>query len=320
MNIFLDESQQLRSGWRFSIYFLATFIAGSVVSAALALVLIVAYGQTEAEKIFAARPGLLFQGILLVVGSFFIGWACAHLFEKLRAASLGWALHTGWWRDLLIGSVLGLLTLGLAAAIAGVIGGYHPTLNANIGAAVPSLLIGFVIFFIAAAGEEALFRGYGLQTMTRAGLAPLGIALTSLPFAFVHLNNPNVSFWFTFANTILAGVWLGMAYLKTRSLWFALGLHWAWNWSMGALFGIPVSGITQITPEPLVRLHYTGPSWLHGGSYGFEGGLACSVALAVCILVIWLVPFPRPSAEMLEASPEAERPTERWADPNRYNG
>lgn len=320
MNILLDESLRLRSGWRFAIYFLGTFIAGSVATAGLAVVAVFVYGQQEAEKIFSSRPGLLLQGILLLVGSFFIGWACAYFFEKLRAGSLGWALHAGWWRDLLLGTGLGLLTLGLAAAIGGVIGGYRPTFTTNTAAALQSLLVSFVIFFIAAAGEEALFRGYGLQTMTRAGLAPLGIALTSLPFAFVHLNNPNVSFGFTFANTILAGIWLGLAYLKTRSLWFALGLHWAWNWSMGALLGIPVSGITQVTPEPLVRLHYSGPNWLHGGSYGLEGGLACSLALAVCIVVIWLARFPRPSAEMLEASPVAESPAETWADPNRHPG
>ncbi len=317
MNIFVDEQHRLRSGWRFVIYFLGTFVVSSILAAAAALVLFLAYGQNRAEQMFGDRPGFIIQGVVLVLASFFVGWACVALFEKLKAASLGWAMHSGWLRDLLVGSALGILTLGLAAAIAGVVGGYKPVFTTNLAAAFPSLLLALVIFVIAAAGEEALFRGYGLQTMARANLAALGIALTSLPFAFVHLNNPNVSFWFTFSNTILAGVWLGLAYLKTRSLWFALGIHWSWNWTMGAVLGIPVSGVTKVAPEPLMHLQYNGPAWLNGGSYGLEGGLACTIALVVSTLLIWKLPFPKASEEMLEASPLAEAADQKWDDPNR---
>ena len=64
--------------------------------------------------------------------------------------------------------------------------------------------------------------------------------LTSVPFAFAHLSNPNVVPGVTFANTALAGIWLAAAYLRTRSLWFPLGVHWAWNWALGAFFGLLV--------------------------------------------------------------------------------
>jgi hypothetical protein len=235
----------------------------------------------------------------------------------LSAASLGWALHTGWWKDLLIGSGIGILTVSLAALLAGAIGGYKFEFTSNISGAIPSSLISLGLLVLAAAGEEGLFRGYGLQTLTRANLAWLGILLTSVPFALVHLKNPNVSFWFTFSNTALAGIWLGLAYLKTRSLWLPLGLHWSWNWAMGALFGIPVSGITTLAPEPLMHVRYSGPAWLNGGAYGLEGGLACTIAVAISCLVVWRVRFLRPSEEMLDASPEERNPSGDWADPNR---
>ncbi|HZB44358.1 MAG TPA: hypothetical protein VE360_03915, partial [Pyrinomonadaceae bacterium] len=74
---------------------------------------------------------------------------------------------------------------------------------------------------------------------------------------------------------------------RTRSLWFAFGLHWSWNWTMGALLGLPVSGIRDITPDPLLRATDAGPAWLTGGPYGPEGGLAATLALVVSTLFVW---------------------------------
>jgi len=132
-----------------------------------------------------------------------------------------------------------------------------------------------------------LFRGYPLQTLARANLAWLGVVLTSVPFAAVHLANPNVVPGFTFVNTALAGVWLAIAYLRTRSLWLPFGLHWSWNWTQASLLGLPVSGINRVAPAPVLRAFNAGPDWLTGGAYGIEGGAACTVALLVSIVIVW---------------------------------
>jgi hypothetical protein len=113
----------------------------------------------------------------------------------------------------------------------------------------------------------------------------------------VHLKNPNVVAGFTFVNTALAGVWLAVAYLKTRSLWFPLGIHWAWNWAMASVFGLPVSGITELASNSLLHGIDLGPAWLTGGSYGPEGGLACTIALIVSTIFIW-------RTRLVSASPE----------------
>jgi membrane protease YdiL (CAAX protease family) len=123
--------------------------------------------------------------------------------------------------------------------------------------------------------------------LTRANLAWLGVLLTSVPFAAVHLNNPHAVPGFTFVNTTLAGVWLAVAYLRTRSLWLPLALHWSWNWAQASLLGFPVSGIERIAPAPFLQAVNVGPDWLTGGAYGVEGGAACTVALLISTLVIW---------------------------------
>ncbi|HEX8423827.1 MAG TPA: CPBP family intramembrane glutamic endopeptidase, partial [Pyrinomonadaceae bacterium] len=155
-----------------------------------------------------------------------------------------------------------------------------------------------VIFVFAAAAEEMLFRGYPLQTMMRALPFLAAVIPSSVLFAYVHLDNPNVAWGFTFINTTLAGFWLAVAYLRTRSLWFPLGLHWAWNWAMGALLGLPVSGITSLTRAPLFRATDTGPAWLTGGAYGIEGGAACTLALIISTIFIWKTPLLKADEEL----------------------
>ena len=67
--------------------------------------------------------------------------------------------------------------------------------------------------------------------------------ITSVLFGLAHLSNPSASAFSTI-NTILAGAWLGLAYLMTRSLWLATALHYSWNFAMVFIFGLPVSGLT----------------------------------------------------------------------------
>ena len=148
-----------------------------------------------------------------------------------------------------------------------------------------------------------MFRGYGLQTLTRARLAWVGVLLTSVPFGLVHLGNPNVVPGVTFANTALAGVWLAAAYLRTRSLWFPLGVHWAWNWALGWLFGLPISGITLIS-HPLLKAEQIGPAWLTGGNYGLEGGAACTVALSVSTIFLCRTPWLTATPELMKLTSE----------------
>lgn len=42
--------------------------------------------------------------------------------------------------------------------------------------------------------------------------------------------------------TLEAGVLFGAVYMATRSLWVAMGLHTAWNFLQGDVFGVAVSG------------------------------------------------------------------------------
>jgi uncharacterized protein len=69
------------------------------------------------------------------------------------------------------------------------------------------------------------------------------------------------------------------------SLWFATAVHLGWNWTMASLFDLPVSGIAMFqTPlyEPVTR----GDTWVGGGTFGPEGGIAGTIGLAAAVLVL----------------------------------
>ena len=297
--IFLNDAGRLRSGWRL-IIFIALFYAflmvlGSVVWGLYSLLINLA----PTLRPFTYLQELVFR-VVLLIGALGAGYFCGRWVEGLPWRALGASPHKGWIRDLLLGSLLGVLSLALATAIATAAGGLSFTLSGSEALAlVGRTLFGSAIMFVVAAfAEEALFRGYPLQTLTRAQLVWLAILINFVFFAAAHFQNPNWAPLGAF-NTGLAGIWLSVAYLRTRSLWFPLGIHWSWNWAMGSLFGLPVSGLTLVS-NPLMRGTDQGPQWLTGGSYGIEGGLACTIALVASTIYIWRTRLLMPDEELLK--------------------
>lgn len=300
MTAALNRHGRLRALWRFLffivIFYLALSMGAAFVQAALTIVL----GGPTAAGLIESIWGFALRSVVLFVPAALIGWACAELLEDLPWRSLGWALHQGWLRDLLLGLGLAAASTVLVAVMGLAFGGYRFTLNESVtaGAIIWTLVISGFIFMLGSAAEEMLFRGYLLQTLLRSWPAAVALVLPSVLFALVHLGNPNVSPFFTFTNTALAGVWLSVAYWRTRSLWLAFGLHWGWNWMQGPVLGSPVSGLTQLAPMPLLRFEDAGPAWIGGGAYGFEGGAACTLALIVSTLFILRTQLFRPTPEL----------------------
>ncbi len=302
--IFFNETGNLRSGWRAAV-FLFAFIFAVIL---LGMITRNVFVEMQIEADPKAGTFLVINALISLFPAILIGWLCGKLFENLPFKAIGTAFTKGWLKHLFFGLMIGAVTLSTAVLIAFIFGGLRFEFNfAEQNAILRSLAVSFLVFAAASAFEEALFRGYILQTFAREGFAWLAIALTSLFFGAVHLNNPDAGFIST-VNTILAGVWFGVAYLKTRDLWFVWGLHLMWNWMQGSFFGIEVSGLKEITATPLFREIDSGPSWLTGTTYGVEGGIVCSAAIITSTAVIWFLPNLKPDKNLLEmTSPKADQ-------------
>ncbi|HZS57363.1 MAG TPA: type II CAAX endopeptidase family protein [Bryobacteraceae bacterium] len=146
----------------------------------------------------------------------------------------------------------------------------------------PTLVTYLFALLIAAAGEEMIFRGYAFQLL----IEKIGPFATVLPvgvvFGFAHASNPNAT-WLGIMNTILWGILLGYAFLRSHDLWLPVGLHYGWN-AVLPLFGVNLSGLTIDVTRYSYRWDLTA-LW-SGGSYGPEGGLLTTIfAIALFFLI-----------------------------------
>lgn len=295
-SIFHNEFGRIRSGWRFSIFLLAfVLLSGIFVVGAVGLLSRLPIGFSQESLLAFIIPFLITAAIAV-----FLGWIFGRFFEDLPFRALGVWFTKNWLKDLISGLTLGAVSIGIAALIAYIFGGMRFETNQNSGNTAILLTLGvtLLIFTVGAIAEEVLFRGYLLQTMTRAKLAWVGVILTSFLFASAHNSNPGASV-FSWINTLLAGVWLAAAYLKTRNIWFPLGIHLTWNWVQGAFLGINVSGLSELASAPLMRVAEKGNAFIGGGDYGLEGGIACTIALIISTALIWFLPIFKATDEML---------------------
>jgi hypothetical protein len=283
-NLFYDENGIMRSGLRV-LLFLSIFIVGATAFGGVVLWVTKAFqGQSPMDGLVLMSATHIVWLALALGG----GWLCGGLLERLPMKALGASFEKEWATDFAKGSFLGIATFVIAAIIVVVAGGATFSMPEDFlfdnffHSALQSL--GFLA--IAAAWEEALFRGYILQTLARSGFAWPAIIVTALLFGLAHAGNPDVS-PIAIVNTVLAGIWFGLAYLKTRNLWFVFGLHLFWNWIQGAIFGIEISGLKNLIEMSLLIETDNGPAWLTGGAYGIEGGIACTVAILISMAVIW---------------------------------
>jgi membrane protease YdiL (CAAX protease family) len=168
----------------------------------------------------------------------------------------------------LVGAVMGVLALAGAYRFGGI----------DAAQATPAALAtGFAQMAFVAVLEELLTRAIVFRLLERVLGSWAALALSSVLFGLGHVpNNPDASA-LSFAIVVVAGAFFGAAYLATRRLWLCIGLHAGWNFTLGHVFSIAVSGHPR-TPGLLVGT-LDGPAWLTGGAYGLEASLLTLLAL-----------------------------------------
>jgi membrane protease YdiL (CAAX protease family) len=186
-------------------------------------------------------------------------------------------------REALFGAGVGFGFVFISASLIAVLGGYSFSWSST--GLVPAVLVPAAVALGAAVTEELLFRGLVLQAVERLCGSRAALAITAVVFGGAHLANPGATAWSSLAIAAEAGVLLGAAFLWRRNLWFVVGLHFAWNTTVG-LLGIPVSG--HAAPG-LLSTEITGPALLTGGGFGLEASIVpvlVSLLLAVPMLVL----------------------------------
>ncbi len=254
------------------------------------------------------ESGLLAGSALNLAAALIAGALLLRWLDQRPVGALGLALTRATARELGLGLVIGTVSIGLAAGLLAIAGDLHYTRQAGSAAAwLGANAQAFGLLAVAAFAEEALFRGYAFQTVGRAAGPLTATLLGSTVFAAAHAHNPHASV-LALGNIFIAGVLLSIAYVRTRSLWFAGGLHLGWNWGMASLLDLPVSGLA-ILNTPLYEPAVNGRAWFTGGAFGPEGGIAATIAFGFSIIVVLTLPAVREAAGMRALRPLLDRET-----------
>lgn len=179
------------------------------------------------------------------------------------------------------GLFTGFLLITVATAVMYLGGGYRIT------AFTPTwdLVWLFLYCLLTAATEECLFRGVIYRITERSAGSAAAIIISALLFGGAHILNPNASLWTSAAIAIEAGILFGAIYAHSGNLWLPIGIHWAWNFTEGRIWGLPVSGSPKITT--LFHAETSGPELLTGGAFGPEASL--TVVITCSLLSVWLI-------------------------------
>ena len=186
--------------------------------------------------------------------------------------------HTEW----LIGAALGWGMVILAILPMALTGSLHVTFWTEPGT-LRLLLITLLTLAAQTLAVEVIFRGYAFRCLidtTGPILATLGMSiLFGLVQVPVH-GARTAGIWMA----VLMGIVLSVSWLRTHGLWIAWGMHFAWNASMGVLFGLPVKG--SVDSSVLVQTIASGRRWFTGGSYGPEAARFTVLALLAGLIVL----------------------------------
>lgn len=240
-----------------------------------------------------ALPDTALELMILLILSFapifLLLWGWLKWYEKRPFWTLGLEGRGAWFyylRGLLAGLVMFAVSVGVSAAL-GFMAVEEPSARPQGLAALGGVLLVFVGWTVQGPAEEALARGWLLPVIGVRHKPLWGIIVSAVVFAVYHSLNPNVS-PVAFVNLFLFGLFTALYALYEGGLWGVFGIHAAWNWAQGNLFGLEVSG-TPPAGGTLFNLMETGPDVITGGPFGPEGGLAVTVVLLISSVAIWLV-------------------------------
>lgn len=182
----------------------------------------------------------------------------------------------------LIGVLIGLAMISSTFLINFLLGSISVSINPN------SINWTFIIlslfgYIIQGFNEELLCRGFLMNAIASKKGPLVGILLNSFFFGALHLLNPNVTF-LSFINISLVGIIFSLIFYKTNNLWIVGAMHSIWNFLLGPVLGIEVSGLSTFS-SVFKTISLEGKALINGGSFGFEGGLAATIVLTISLII-----------------------------------
>ena len=285
---FINRFGHIRAGWRMMIYLVIVGLLSSFPFRYLHRFIDNYLPESEGF----ATPSMLIQYLFITISFLLTAYIVLKWVDKRPFGLIGINFSEGWLKELSIGLGMGFGLLTLLFLVFWITGLAEVTAGAMNSTVAISMLIFLLLFILVGIVEELMTRGYLFHVFIEGSNKWIAAIILSLAFSILHMFNPNFSAGGAL-NIFLAGMLLSIAYIKTLSLWMPIGIHIAWNWTQGPLWGMNVSGM-DITNSFLVSTPQ-GPELLSGGEFGAEGSLISAVAIAALCWYLWRAEWLKPS-------------------------
>ena len=209
--------------------------------------------------------------------------------EKRSFSSIGFNKNN-WLKKYSLGFLIGLAMMSIIVLILLPFG--YITVEKNpiqpVGiSAIASVLVILFGWIIQGATEEIVTRGWLLNVLSTKYNIGAGLLISSTLFGLMHLTNPNVNY-IAVINIILVGLFYGLYVIKTNDLWAVCGMHSAWNFAQGNIFGFKVSGL-DVSVGSLIDLNLVGSDFVTGGIFGPEAGITATFILLASIGILLFI-------------------------------
>jgi membrane protease YdiL (CAAX protease family) len=283
---------QLRAFWRLVIFVLAGLVAEFVASILLGVILRKTFAVVGAP---ADTSGAWIATIAFIAATIF----CVRVVDK-QPMSYVWLGRAEARPGLFAaGFAIGAVAIAVPIVLL-MLAGWLRNEGGVAGSWLIAMLQVSLLLVPAALLEELAMRGYVLAVLRDTWGWKWAVIATSIVFGLLHLANPGAE-WEPIVFVILAGFFLAGVLFVTKSLYAAWLAHFAWNWTMAAVFHVAVSGIPMATPN----YHYVdaGPDWATGGQWGPEGGIPAGVGMLAAMIFLYT------NKRRREAEAEARRET-----------
>ena len=224
----------------------------------------------------------LYLELFMTLGTVAAVCLMAFAIHKWKKADVGLRLDGKGWKEYGVGILvgLGMLLSSMAPGFLAKKLTFSFVENIEIG----MLIVYAIGFVIQSFSEEFLFRGYMMPRLSQKYNIYFVLFAQAIIFSLVHASNPNVSI-LGLVNIFLIGMVFGMLIIVTDNIMLASGLHFLWNYAQGCIFGINVSGLSDM--PTILECQNTGSVFLTGGDFGVEGSFITSiVSIIVCIALL----------------------------------
>ncbi len=235
-------------------------------------------------EIMSNTPNWLFVFMLFSTAVMLIASVIyCRLIERRSLASMGFR-RRGFACEYLGGLCVGTLLFGAVTALGVALGAvrFEGFNSVNI----PLILLFFAGYMVQGMAEETLIHGYFMVSVGRKTSIFYTLILSSAMFSALHAGNLGVGF-LSYFNLFIFGLFAGIYFIKRGNIWGVSGIHTAWNFVQGAVFGFSVSG-TGRTASIFSFSQAKGYEALCGGQFGPEGGLIVTLVLFLALGAVYI--------------------------------